>query len=73
VVEAAGGPPRRLTWHPGEDAAQGWTPEGRILFRSGRDGVPTRLWRFWTVDPDGGFPEALPVHHALQGEMSVDG
>ena len=73
VVDARGGQPTRLTWHPGSDVVQGWTPEGEVLFRSGRDGVPTRLWAFFTVSPVGGFPTALPVHQAYQGEMSDDG
>jgi tricorn protease len=73
VVAVEGGQPRRLTWHPGEDVVQGWTPDGDILFRSGREAVPTRLWRFFTVSPEGGFPEALSVHQAYQGEMSDDG
>jgi tricorn protease len=73
VVPAAGGEPRRLTWHPGEDVVQGWTPDGRILFQSGREGRPTRLWRFYTVSPDGGFPTPLAVPQAYQGEMSDDG
>ena len=37
VMPATGGQPRRLTWHPGEDVAQGWTPDGDVLFRSGRE------------------------------------
>jgi tricorn protease len=37
VVPAAGGEPRRLTFHPGSDTALGWTPDGsRVLFSSGR-------------------------------------
>src|SRR5262245_8436018 len=28
VVPANGGEPRRLTWHPGADVVQGWTPAG---------------------------------------------
>src|SRR5262249_26011367 len=33
VMPAAGGEPRRLTWHPANDAAVGWTPDGkRVLF-----------------------------------------
>ena len=73
VVPATGGQPERLTWHPGEDAVQGWTPDGRVLFRSGRDGVPTRLWRFWTVPVTGGLPEPLALPQAYEGEMSADG
>ena len=28
VVPAEGGEPKRLTWHPGADIVQGWTPDG---------------------------------------------
>lgn len=73
VIPATGGQPERLTWHPGADIVQGWTPDGRILFQSGREGVPTRLWRFYTVARTGGLPVALPPHQAFLGEMSDDG
>jgi tricorn protease len=73
VVPAMGGQPERLTWHPGEDMVQGWTPDGRVLFRSGRDGAPTRLWRFFAVSPEGGLPEPLPLPQAYLGGMSGDG
>src|SRR5687767_15934128 len=33
----SGGEPQRLTWHPGADTVQGWTPDGaKIMFASGR-------------------------------------
>jgi tricorn protease len=73
VIPATGGEPRRLTWHPGADVVQGWTPDGKILFRSSRAGQPTRLWQFYTVDVDGGFPQQLALPQAYQGEMSADG
>ena len=32
-----GGEPKRLTWHPGADTVQGWTPDGKsVLFASAR-------------------------------------
>jgi tricorn protease len=73
LVPITGGQPRRLTWHPGGDEVQGWTPDGRILFRSGRQGVPTRLSQFFTVSPEGGYPEAHPIPQAYLGEVSEDG
>ena len=73
VVPATGGEPRRLTWHPGSDVVQGWTPDGDILFQSGRIGHPTKLTRFFTVSPQGGFPTPLAPPQAYQGEMSGDG
>ncbi len=73
VVPATGGEPRRLTWYPGDDVVQGWAPSGEVLFRSDREGQPTRLWRFYTVAVDGGFPKPLAVPQAYHGEMSGDG
>ena len=54
-------------------SVQGWTPEGDILFRSGRDGVPTQLWKFFTVGPEGGLPTSLALPQAYLGGMSADG
>ncbi len=73
LVPTSGGQPQRLTWHPSQDVVQGWTPEGRILFRSGRNGVPTRLWQFYTVEVTGGFPTPLALPQAYLGQMSEDG
>jgi tricorn protease len=73
VMPSMGGEPERLTWHPGADVVQGWTPDGEILFQSGREGHPTRLWQFFTVGVDGGFPKAVGEAQAYEGEMSGDG
>jgi tricorn protease len=38
VVPAAGGVPKRLTYHPSLDEVSGWTPDGRsVLFASTRN------------------------------------
>ena len=73
LIPATGGDPVRLTWHPSQDVSQGWTPDGDILFRSGRDGVPTQLWKFYTVSPSGGLPTPLALPQAYLGGMSADG
>jgi dipeptidyl aminopeptidase/acylaminoacyl peptidase len=31
IVAAEGGEPKRLTWHPGPDLVQGWTPDGKTV------------------------------------------
>ena len=73
LVAASGGEPKRVTWHPAVDVVQGWTPDGDILFQSGRAGQPTRLWQFFTVSPDGGLPKPIDLPQAYHGEMSADG
>ena len=39
VMPAEGGEPKRLTYHPSGDYVQGWTPDGKILFRSNRESL----------------------------------
>ena len=72
IMPAAGGAPRRLTWHPGADVAVGWTPDGqRVLFRSDREAYAD-IDRFYTIPLDGGWPEALPMWRAEEGSFSSD-
>jgi len=73
VMPAEGGEPKRLTYHSGGDFVQGWTPDGRVLFRSGRESQPTMTNKFFTVSTNGWLPEALEIPIAAYGEMSRDG
>nr|WP_321234128.1 PDZ domain-containing protein [uncultured Psychroserpens sp.] len=73
VMPSEGGEPKRITYHPSGDMVEGWTPEGDILFRSGREGRPTQTNKFFTVSPKGGLPKALDIPRAAYGEISADG
>lgn len=73
VMPSEGGEPKRLTYHPDGDYVQGWTPDGKVLFRSGREAQPTMTNKFFTVSIDGGLPEALDIPRAAYGEMSPEG
>jgi Tol biopolymer transport system component len=44
-----------LEWESNYDRVHGWTPEGRVVLHSNRDGV----MRIWTMDPDGSDPRPL--------------
>ncbi|MGH9859602.1 MAG: S41 family peptidase, partial [Candidatus Acidiferrales bacterium] len=74
VIPAAGGVPRRLTWHPGTDIAVGWTPDGKqILFRSGRASYSGRFNKLFTIGTEGGHPTELPLPMGEEGSYSADG
>ncbi|MCB0632719.1 MAG: PDZ domain-containing protein [Saprospiraceae bacterium] len=73
VIPATGGSPQRLTFHPGDDIVQGWTPDNQVLFRSSREGYPTRLNKLYTVPLSGDFPKATAMPRAAWGEISPDG
>ena len=74
VVPAAGGVPKRLTWHPGRDVVQGFTPDGKsVLFTSPRAAVNNRHTRLFTVPVDGGLETELPIPYANRAAYSPDG
>lgn len=73
VVAAKGGVPKRLTYHPAPDQAQGWTPDSqRVLFASSGATANDKP-RLYTVDLGGGFPTQLPLPIAAAGSYSADG
>ena len=70
LMPAAGGAARRLTWMGSEMAVRGWTPEGRIVFCSNHGQPFFRNLHAWTIAPEGGLPERLPlgqVNHLAYG------
>ena len=73
VMPAAGGTPKRLTYHPAPDRAIGWTPDGKqVLFSSGRTSY-SNFSRLFTVPAEGGPETQLPLDRAVQGSYSPDG
>jgi len=73
VIPADGGAPKRLTWHPDQDAAVGWTPDGKkVLLVSGREAYAD-FTRLYTVPAEGGVVEVLPMWRAFEGAYSPDG
>lgn len=73
VIDAGGGVPKRLTWHPGPDIPVGWTPDSKnILFWSNRASY-SRFARLYTVPVTGGFPTELELPMAEGGAFSPDG
>ncbi|MBK7393440.1 MAG: PD40 domain-containing protein [Chloracidobacterium sp.] len=82
VVSANGGEPKQLTFYPSrgpltprwgfDNQIQGWTKDGRIIFRSLRDAWTLGVTRLYTVSPSGGPAEALPMPEAGSGDMSPD-
>ena len=73
VIPAKGGEARRLTWHPGRDFVQGWTPDGAVVFRSGRESHPTQTNKLYSVSLEGGLPQSIGLPRAAYGEISPDG
>ncbi|HEX8836638.1 MAG TPA: PDZ domain-containing protein [Candidatus Acidoferrum sp.] len=74
VVPAAGGEPRRLTYHPADADVQGWTPDGkRILFSSLRSAFAGGVIQLFTVPLEGSFASEVPLVRAAEGSFSPDG
>jgi tricorn protease len=83
VMPAGGGEPRQLTFYPSrgplaprwgyDNQVIGWTKDGRIFYRGGRDSWSLPIARLYTVSPSGGPSEPLPMPEAGSGAFSADG
>ncbi|MEM9895763.1 MAG: hypothetical protein AAF789_05290 [Bacteroidota bacterium] len=73
VIPAAGGSPKRLSYHPAADEVQGWTPDGKVIFRSTREAHPTKVNSWYVVGRDESFPQRFEVPRIARGELSADG
>ncbi len=74
VIPAAGGIPRRLTWHASGSYVAGWSPDSKdVLVLSMADSF-RHYFKLFRVHADGsGIPEPLPLPSAYQGSFSPDG
>src|SRR5204863_9015947 len=74
VVAVEGGPLTRLTWHPGADVVQGFSPDGsHIVFTSPRAVFTNRYTQLFAVPKTGGVEEPLPIPNAARAAYSPDG
>lgn len=83
VIPSVGGAPKRLTYrqaHYGEfrhgydNHVLGWTPAGKVLFRSWRDSFDLWFEKLYVVSPDGASaPEQLELPEAGLTSFSPDG
>jgi tricorn protease len=82
VMPATGGEPRRLTWYPAENASErmgydnmviGWTPDGKILFRSLRGPIGGFVGVPYVVSPEGGPEERFPLPESGIISFAPDG
>ncbi|MCG3126183.1 MAG: Tricorn protease [Phycisphaerae bacterium] len=74
LIPVEGGTPFRVTHHPDNEWLQDWTPDGRLLFNSSMSaGYPGRIRQLFTVGPEGGLPQQLPVPYGATAAVSPDG
>ncbi len=73
VIPAAGGVPKRLTWHPAPDRVLGWTTDGKSIIFSSTRTAYSRFAEMFTVPADGGAEEKLPFPSGYEASMSPDG
>ncbi len=73
TIPVAGGVAQRVTHHPAGETLCDWTPDGGLIFyTNGLSGLG-RAPKLFTVDDEGGLPEALPVPYGAVGAISPDG
>jgi len=75
VVAAAGGTPKRLTFHTGNDEVVGWTRDAQnVIFRAARgDGAFPSVAVLYQIPAAGGMEKPLPVDWGYWASFSPDG
>jgi tricorn protease len=75
VVSAAGGTPKRLTYHTGNDEVVGWSRDSKsVIFRAARgDGAFPSVAVLYQIPAAGGMETPLPVDWGYWGSYSPDG
>ena len=74
LVAAAGGVPKRLTYHPGADNVIGWTADGKnVLFLSTRSSSYHFNAKLFSIAVDGSFPTEYPLPVVEAAALSPDG
>jgi tricorn protease len=73
TIPSEGGTPFRVTHHPSSERPVGWTPDGRIIFWAFGMSDHAQTVQLFTVDPEGGMPEQLPVPYGWNAAISDDG
>ena len=73
TVQVSGSVPYRVTHHPGNERLNDWTNTGDLLFSyNAMAGNPSQNDLF-TVSPEGGIPEMLPVPYGAVGAIDDSG
>ncbi len=73
TIAVQGGVPRRVTYHPASETLCDWTADGRLLFSTNGFAGLGRQQQLFTVSPNGGTPEKLPVPYGEDASLSADG
>ena len=73
VIQADGGEPRQLTFHPADRKVVGWSPDGkRVVFSSTRAAVDRSVLQLFTIPAEGGAVTPVPLAKAAQASFSPD-
>jgi tricorn protease len=75
VVPSAGGTPRRLTFHSGNDDVVGWTRDSKqVIFRASRgDGAFPSVATLYQIDAGGGQEKTLGLDWGYWASYAPDG
>lgn len=68
-----GGIAKRVTYHSGNEILSDWTNDNRLVFAGTGYAGLSRQTQLFTISPEGGLPQKLPVPYGINGVISEDG
>ncbi len=73
TIPVDGGVPKRLTHHPANEILSDWTSDNRILYFAYGMVSLGRQSQIYSISPEGGIPEKLPVPYGTNGTINAEG
>jgi len=73
TVSVRGGALHRVTYLPSEALLTQWTADGRLLFSTNSLSFSRIEMQLFTVSPQGGLPERLPLEYGTEGVLDANG
>jgi len=73
VMPVSGGVATRLTHHPAGEMITDWSQQSGIIFYSNAQAGLGRQQLIYTIGPEGGMANALPIPYGAAGAISADG
>lgn len=73
TIDVAGGPARRVTYHPSGELLCDWTADNRLLYSSDAFNGLARQANLYVQGPTDPLPTSLPIPYGTNGAISADG
>ncbi len=73
TIPTAGGPAKRMTFHPAAELLCDWAPDGGLIYSTNAFAGLRRQPQLFTISTKNPSPKQIPVPYGTNGSISADG